>query len=100
MLCYGPLVSELGGGRVHGAPNPVIEGACALGSTAYAVQLLAMHALHTQSFYANMKLIVFITCCIEVLLSTGFTEWILVHTRPNTRGTKCFESWNEQYCAR
>jgi len=25
MLCYGPLVSELGGGRVHGAPpNPVI----------------------------------------------------------------------------
>ena len=26
MLCYGPLVSELGGGRVHGAPNPVIRG--------------------------------------------------------------------------
>ena len=26
MLCYGPLVSELGGGRVHGAPNPVIGG--------------------------------------------------------------------------
>ena len=25
MLCYGPLVSELGG-RVHGAPNPVIGG--------------------------------------------------------------------------
>ena len=26
MLCYGPLVSELGGGRVHGAPNPIIGG--------------------------------------------------------------------------
>jgi len=26
MLCYGPLVSELGGGRVHGAPNPVMGG--------------------------------------------------------------------------
>ena len=25
MLCYGPLVSELGGPRVHGALNPVIE---------------------------------------------------------------------------
>jgi len=22
MFCYGPLVSELGGGRVHGAPQP------------------------------------------------------------------------------
>ena len=30
MLCYGPLVSELGGGRVHGAPpNLIIGGACA-----------------------------------------------------------------------
>ena len=29
VLCYGPaLVSELGGPRVHGAPNPVIEGMC------------------------------------------------------------------------
>ena len=28
MLCYGPLVSELGGGRVHGAPTPSL-GACA-----------------------------------------------------------------------
>ena len=27
MFCYGPLVSELGGPRVHGAPNPVIGGA-------------------------------------------------------------------------
>ena len=36
MLCYGPLVSELGGGRVHGAPNHVIGGACAPGSAAYA----------------------------------------------------------------
>ena len=26
MLCYGLLVSELEGGRVHGAPNPVIGG--------------------------------------------------------------------------
>jgi len=26
MFCCGPLVSELGGGRVHGAPNPVIGG--------------------------------------------------------------------------
>jgi len=26
MFCYGPLVSELGGPRVHGAPNPVIGG--------------------------------------------------------------------------
>jgi len=29
MLCYGPLVSELRGPRVHGAPNPVIGGGCA-----------------------------------------------------------------------
>ena len=28
MLCYGPLVSEFGGPRVHGAPNPVIGGLC------------------------------------------------------------------------
>jgi len=36
MLCYGPLVSELGEARVHGAPNPVIGGACAPpGSAAY-----------------------------------------------------------------
>jgi len=34
MLCYCPLVSELGG-RVHGAPNHVIGGACAPGSAAY-----------------------------------------------------------------
>jgi len=26
MFCYGPLVSELGRPRVHGAPNPVIGG--------------------------------------------------------------------------
>jgi len=26
MFCYGPLVSELGGPRVHGAPNLVIGG--------------------------------------------------------------------------
>jgi len=26
MLCYGPLVSELGGTRVHGPPNSVIGG--------------------------------------------------------------------------
>jgi len=35
MLCCGPLVSELGGGRVHGAPNPVIGGAVPPGSAAY-----------------------------------------------------------------
>ena len=37
MLCYGPLVSELGGPRVHGAPTPSL-GACASrppGSAAY-----------------------------------------------------------------
>ena len=28
MLCYGPLVSELGGGRVHGAPTPSLGGLC------------------------------------------------------------------------
>jgi len=40
MLCYGPLVSELGG-RVHGAPNPVIGGGAvppAAGSAAYDTQ--------------------------------------------------------------
>ena len=31
MLCYGPLVSELWGPRVHGAPNPVTGGGCAPG---------------------------------------------------------------------
>jgi len=35
MLCYGPLVSELGGLRVHGAPNPVIGGPAPPGSAAY-----------------------------------------------------------------
>jgi len=29
MLCYCPLVSELGGGTMHGAANPVIGGTCA-----------------------------------------------------------------------
>ena len=41
MLCYSPLVSELGRGpRVHGAPNHVIGGLCppAPGSAAYAGQ--------------------------------------------------------------
>ena len=28
VLCYGLLVSELEGGRVHGDPNPVIGGLC------------------------------------------------------------------------
>ena len=28
MFCYGPLVSELWGARVHAAPNPVIGGLC------------------------------------------------------------------------
>jgi len=28
MLCYSPLVSELGGGRVHGAPTPSLGGLC------------------------------------------------------------------------
>jgi len=28
MLCYGLLVLELGGGRVHGDPNPFIGGLC------------------------------------------------------------------------
>ena len=34
MLCYGPLVSEFGGPRVHGAPTPSLGG-CAPGSAAY-----------------------------------------------------------------
>ena len=36
MLCYGPLVSELGG-RVHGAPTPSLGGLCPRppGSAAY-----------------------------------------------------------------
>ena len=45
MLCYGPLVSELGG-RVHGAPNPVIRGGgCAPrppGSAAYVPRTLLL----------------------------------------------------------
>jgi len=35
MLCYGPLVSEFGGPRVHGAPQPRHWGGCAPGSAAY-----------------------------------------------------------------
>jgi len=35
MLCYGPLVSEFGGPRVHGAPTPSLGGGCAPGSAAY-----------------------------------------------------------------
>jgi len=36
MLCYGPLVSELGGSRVHGAPpTQSLWGRCPPGSAAY-----------------------------------------------------------------
>ena len=38
MLCYGPLVSELGGPECNGAPNPVIGDLCPpSGSAAYGV---------------------------------------------------------------
>ena len=39
MLCYGPLVSELGGPRVHGGPQPRHWGGrCPPGSAAYGKQ--------------------------------------------------------------
>ena len=51
MLCYGPLVSELGGGRVHGAPNPVIGGPVPPpGSDAYA----ASRQVDAKTVYRNL----------------------------------------------
>ena len=41
MLCYGPLVSELGGGQSAWCPQPVIGGLCPPGRRAYDRQALS-----------------------------------------------------------
>jgi len=53
MLCYGPLVSELGGPKVHGAPNTVIGGLCPTpGSAAYVSGVYAYWLL-TENYALN-----------------------------------------------
>jgi len=87
MFCYGPLVSDLGGGRVHGAPEPRHWGGCA----AY-----EHHVLTAKFFFTFIALLCFFVPSVLWRCWLGgrngirpVKHWVVGYWRDHLSGARC-----------